>query len=196
MLYEYNFKLSNTYGGVGPDRIFYMKGFDVIGEQSEYSAYLKLNMQGGRIHFLEGNKIFGYIRRNIRKHCGDTVTLIVPGLRDIYKTHIELFPDDYYNINNINDDFSFYNVYNYASFRYMNKNVNEYQLVGTITQYDVLHIPVVIFLALMNNKEPLIFKLNEYITIYITYTNSDFFDIEYQKELNYIDIPGPNKYNL
>lgn len=189
MQYEYDIPLRNTFGGVGPNPIFNLHGFDVIGEESKQSAMLKLTMQGGKIHFLEGNKIFSYLWRNLPKHYDDKVTLVVPGLRDIYKHHIDLFRDEQDAINSLKKDFTFYNVYDYGELAYLPKNVNEYQLVGTISPYDVLHIPVVIFIIIMNKRSPLIFKLNEFITINITYTEEDFYDIEYQKELTYIRYP-------
>lgn len=189
MLYEYDIPLRNTFGGVGPNAIYIMKGFDYVGEESKQSAMLKLTMQGGQIHFLEGNKIFSYLWRNLKKHYDDKVTLIVPGLREIYKRHINLFPEEANYIRDTTEKFDFYDVYGYSELIYLNKNVNEYQLIGTISPYDVLHIPVVIFIAAINQKLPLIFKLNDFITIHITYTNADLYDIEYQRSITRIDYP-------
>ena len=185
----YNIPLRDTFGVVGLNAIYYLQGFDFIGEESKQSAMLKLTMQGGQIHFLEGNKIFSYLWRNLKKHYDDKVTLIVPVLRDIYKTHIDSFPGEENAIYNTTGKIEFYDVYGYGELSYVNKNVNEYQLIGTITPYDVLHMPVVIFIAAMNQKLPLVFKLNEFITINITYTNADLYDIEYQKSITHIHYP-------
>jgi hypothetical protein len=195
MLYSYNIPLRNTFGGVGPNPIYTMKGFDYVGEESKQSAMLKLTMQGGQIHFLEGNKIFSYLWRNLKKHYDDKVTLVVPGLREIYKHHIDLFPEEANYIHDAIENFEFYDVYGYGELIYLNKNVNEYQLIGTITPYDVLHIPVVIFIAVINQNLPLVFKLNEFITINMSYTNADLYDLEYQRSITSIEYPYESSLN-
>jgi hypothetical protein len=186
----YHFKLADIYGGVGPRPIQMMNGFSEVGCESEQSAILKLTMQGGRIHFLEGNKIFAYLSRNLAKHYDDIVTFVVPKLNKVYMDNVEMFGDEQKTIKEINkNNFRFYNVYNYAALsHYENvRNVNEFQLIGNITPYDVLHLRVPIFIALLNTNKFLDFYIHEDIIIRLDYTKNDFFDIEYQKDIRYIN---------
>ena len=188
-MYTYHFNLRDIYGGVGPKPIYYYHGFDKVSEESAQSAMLKLTMQGGKLHFLEGNKIFAYLWRNLAKHANDIITFVVPGLRQIYYKNINLFNEEKEDIININKTtIDFYNVYNYGELSqyYYTKNVNEYQLIGTITKYDVLFIPVAVFIALLNTNTQLEFRIDNDIIIYIDYNDNDFFDLEYQKNIRYI----------
>lgn len=185
----YDINLRDIYSGVGPKPLCGYQGFDAVGCESEQSAMLKLTMQGGKFHFLEGNKMFAYLWRNIVKHCNDVVSFVVPGLRKIYLDNIDLFEDERKEIIASNaHDFYFYNVYNYGELSQYNsvKNVNEYQLIGTINAYDMLHMPVAIFIAVLNTTSRLEFRIHENIIIYIQYNKNDFFDLEYQKDIRFI----------
>lgn len=192
----YNINLRDIYSGVGPKPVCTYRGFDAVGCESEQSAILKLTMQGGKFHFLEGNKMFAYLWRNIEKHCNDIVTFVVPGLRQIYLENIYLFEEEQQYIIDVNKEvFEFYNVYNYATLTQYTgvKNVNEYQLIGSIGPYDTLFIPVAIFVAVLNTNARLEFRIHENVIIYVNYDKNDFFDLEYQKDINYISYEAYRK---
>src|SRR5580692_11029343 len=87
-------KLSDTYAGVGPKPIQHLVGFENA-DEGHQSAINKVNMEGGgQIHWLEGNKIFLYIKKNLRKHCNDIITFFLPRLKLVYIKNKKQFPEE------------------------------------------------------------------------------------------------------
>lgn len=188
-------RLEDLFARVQKDRIFNMYGYTERGEASEAAANAALRMEyGGSRLFLTANNMFGYLYRNIRIHCKDLISIIVPGLRNIYYKYQHRLP--------INEQAllatsmekplpTFDNVYSYNSLQNYGSlaNINEYQLFGCITPYDVLHVPVRLYVDLLNKNLPIQVQLVPNLYIMITYNDYDFWDNQYQALIQHIDLP-------
>lgn len=184
---NYTFSLSSIYAGVGPRPIYHLHGFinTDLAKESALNRFT-MNTEYSHIHFLNANKLFAYLWRNWRKHKYDVITLVIPGLREIYYNHKEYFDNDLiYTMDE--PEVKFMSAYAGLGNLGSIANMNEYQLFGNITKYDVLHINVPLFVDLINNMYPITFKLSPSdIKIVLIYTTEDLYDIEYQKPINTI----------
>lgn len=169
--------LSETYAHVGPNKIF-----NILSESASENL-LNTTL------FRQGSRIMTYLYRNLHNHCNDYITLVIPNLRNLYFNNRRLFDlDDQIKLDLAMDKKlpTFDDISNNPT---KNNGSYEYKLKGDITEFDVLHIPVIEYVELINNEFPLEFILSPTnIVITLTYEPSDFWDIEYQKILNKIDL--------
>lgn len=124
---------------------------------------------GGSPLWLSATKMYAYLWRQTISgiynpvRTNDPITIIVPELRNIYWRFRHLLTENDRNAlrDIIGDEFEFKDVYEYEGLKSYQriKNVSEYHLIGTITQFDVLHIPTHNFVRLFNRNSPLIFRL-------------------------------------
>lgn len=187
-------RLQDVFARVQDSRIFNQQSYKYESEESEAAAVKSVNMDlGGSKLFLSGDKMFGYIWRNPNLK-NQIINIVIPGLRNRYFQDKHLLSHEEQAILNtsMNQQLPvFYNIYDYSSLKGFSEkaNVNEYQLMGTITPYDVLHISVVNFVDLINRKQPLRFKLEPLpLIISIEYYDYNFWDNQYQKIINHIDL--------
>lgn len=197
---NYEIPLRNTYARIQKTRIFSMIRDQEPNRDTEAAAVNSLQMElFGSNLFLEGPKMMGYISRNYSRYdCDTPISIIVPGLRNIYYEHIDYFPKEREKILSsiLESEPYFYDVYDYPSLRGFRdiRNVSEYQIFGTVTPYDMLHITMEQFVNSINRQQPLIFLLREDPDIFVslTYTKDDLWDIEYQRSISYVNIPNCN----
>lgn len=187
--------LRQIYSRFQRKKIFYMYGFDpdIDIDFLHENAMHTFNMTGyGSSHFLSGNNMFGYIHRNLdTSTCNNWITFVIPDLRTIYLRNIEQLddtkrelllesvdtnPPTFHNASSIKGNIELSRMFNYF----------EYQLLGEITPFDVLHITAKDFVYCINHKIPLKFILNDLqIIITLTYIEEDFWDTQYQENLTY-----------
>ena len=190
-------RLEDLFARVQADRIFNWNGYTETSFFSEDAANAAVRMEsGGSRLFLKANNMFGYLFRNISASmCSNVVNIIIPGLRNLYWQYRHLLPANEQNLLAISMQRelpSFTNIYSYRSLQYYGEkaNISEYQLLGSITPYDVVHVPVEHFIDLLNRNQSIKVQLSPLpIIIDITYHDYDFWDNEYQKLIRYIDIP-------
>lgn len=166
----------------------------IHGTQSENQALEAVNMiPGGSRHYLQASKMYAYLWRNPdRHHCNHVVTIYVPGLRAFFTQHQHLLDQETRNnldIANQSPIPNFFDIYNFQQlWAYQDqKNVSEYQLNGDITPFDVVHMPVWLFVNSINTNTNLIFRLFNGKTLIIRFVLNDFWDNEYQTT---IPMPG------
>ncbi|CAH6419054.1 Hypothetical protein HVR_LOCUS247 [uncultured virus] len=192
-------RLEDLYARVQDNRIFNMFGYSEVGEASEDSARKAILMEsGGSRLFLNAANMFSYLYRNMGSDwCNKVINIVVPGLRNLYwKYRYLLHPNEQAILATCMEQQlpNFTDVYSYQSLKYYEEiaNIHEYQLIGTITPYDIVHIPIINYIDSLNNKQTIKVKLdNVNVFIYITYKDYDFWDNEYQALLTHIDL---NKY--
>ena len=204
--------LADVYARVQADRIFNWYGFQERSDASEDSANRAVRMEsGGSSNFLRANNMFPYLWRNLRSsNCNDVVNIIIPGLRNIYYNHRGLLPRaEQPLLESVMERPlpQFESIWNYLSlqgygrmakspcgsrsrsFSSVQTNMSEYQLFGSITPYDIVHIPVRHFVDAINRKNPIsvqLYPLN--VIINIVYSESDLWDIEYQQIIDNINL--------
>lgn len=188
--------LNDLFTRIQDNPIYNWEGYNRIDEISEKGAMDAAEMvSGGSKIFLNGTNMFGYLYRNIKSDwCNKTISIVVPGLRDLYWNYRNLLSANEQEILAICMQKSlpiFKDIYTYESIKKYKKinNISKYQLIGNITPYDVLHIPVEHYINTLNDKQPIkvqLYPLDVYI--YVTYKKYDFWDQEYQKLVDNIDI--------
>ena len=189
-------KLDDVYARFQYDKIINWYGFKERSDLTEEAANDSIKMEsGGSNNFIRASNMFSYLWRNLNKNnCDFIVNIIIPGLRNIYYENKKFLSEDEQNLLNdiIQRDLpQFEDIYNYKSLEKYASDVNmqEYQLFGSITPYDVVNIPVKTFVNLINNKSPIkiqLYPLN--IIIELVYYDYDMWDSEYQEMISYIDI--------
>jgi len=183
-------QLRDTYARVQLEPIFNLEGSkeptvnaDILGHLTESK------------HFLASNNMFGYIYRTAETiNSNDMITIVIQGLRNLYWDNRLLLPQD----DRLRLEQSmgtslpkFYNVYEYKSLAPLRKSADmvEYEVLGNITPYDVVHIPVLTFVEAINEKKIIEFNL-EYIgvNIALTYKLYDLWDQGYERIIDHINI--------
>jgi len=188
--------LSDIYARVQADRIFNWYGFEQRSSDTEDSAIRSVRMEfGGSSNFLRANNIFGYLWRNLQSsNCNDVINIVIPGLRNMYYNHRSLLPRAEQPLLEAAMKRplpQFESISSYSSLQYYDQtgNMSEYQLFGSITAYDVVHIPVRHFIDSINRKNPIsvqLYPLN--VIINIVYSQSDFWDSEFQQIIDNINL--------
>ena len=188
--------LRDVFARFQKERIFNWYGFEEISDESEEIANrTALGEENGSSNFIRGSDVFGYLWKNLRKEeCGNVVNIVIPGLRNIYYKYRGYLTRDEQDLLEIvmkRPLPQFENIWDYPSLeRYRSeKNISEYQLFGSITPYDVLHIPVVYFIEAINNKKPILSQLHPLeVIVNIVYSQSDFWDFEHQRIIDNINL--------
>ena len=183
--------LRDIYARVQADKIINWYGF----KDEDYDYFEKTVRRNistkieNSDYFVNAGNMFAYLWKHIDSiNCGDIVNIVIPGLRNIYYNHRAFLSKDE---KNLLETSMKQPLPQFLSIYGDNKNptMEEYQLFGDITAYDVIHIPVISFIKSINDKKPLsiqLYPLN--VKIVLTHSQSDLWDIEYQQIINYIDI--------
>lgn len=188
--------LRDVYGRVQANKIINWYGFDERSNITEDIAEVAVNTKAETSNnFFQANKIFQYLWKTIdESNCNDIVNIVIPGLRNTYYDNRELLSEaEQILLQTVATRPlpQFENIWNYPSLEGHNKtgNIPEFQLFGSITPYDVVHIPVVHFVDAINKKDPLLIQLYPLnIVINIVYSRSDFWDSGYQRIIDKIDL--------
>lgn len=188
--------LRDTFARVQPTPILNYDGPPATSDYTEYAANAAVRLEAGASkHFLSGDKMFGYLYRHINQDmCNGIVTIVIPGLRNLYWTNRTLLPRDEQQPVEAAQTKPlprFHNIYSYDSLSNYRQiaNVPEYQLIGSITPYDVIHIPVRYFVDRINFQQPIEAELTPTdIKIQLSYEPYDFWDDEYQNIINHVDL--------
>jgi hypothetical protein len=181
---EFKFELKNCLARVQSTPIFREHS-----KASEESAMRAVQMQhGGSRHWLNGPKMYEYIRRNRFDIKGtDIVTLYVPNLRAVYRNlgvDVQKFAQEV-----IHPLPNWKNVYNYGSLgssvMEQQKNLYEYQLDGYITPFDVLHFTAGEFVEFFNQESALgkyiaVLKDGRSVVIILRWFGDDMWSNEFQ----------------
>lgn len=163
-----NLNLRDLYVYVG-EKIYNWTGYKTISGVSEFAAYNEVNnLDGPRSKLFFGGS--NLLNMDIRDE--DTINIIISGLRGYFdkpKTEDEemlrLFCS-------VKESPEFYDISNYDSIK-DNNNFELYQLIGDITPYDVLYMSGKQFKEATKRGLPIIFEVNEAVTIRILYDKSD-----------------------
>lgn len=185
--------LRNTYAYIGPNRIYNLNGYSEIDESSENDAVSATSLTEGGL-FITGDNLIKYFSRYMNNNlCKYFITIVLPGLRDIYSDNRNTLSNDEQSLITIAVRKllpSFHDIYKYQSlFKLESKTeISEFQVIGMITPYDIVHIPVEYFINKINNGEPISILLESTnIIIQLSYTNYDCWDDEQQKIIFNID---------
>lgn len=167
--------LRDTHATVQPHKITNWYGFDEKDKEI-------LTSLSGATNFIKGHKIFSFLSKNFSPdNANDIVNIVIPGLRSKYYSNRKFLSEEEQKILEL---FSNRPV---PKFINVSGEQTDFQLFGSITQYDVLHIPVADFIRTLNNKEPLLIKLDALdIIIELSYSRSDFWDSKSQQLIEYI----------
>lgn len=182
--------LGDVYARVQADKILNWYGFDEISEESKDIANRGIRGEpGGSSNFIQANKTFAYLWKNLNKsNCNDIVNIIIPGLRNIYYSHRGLLPSSERTL--LESAMKrplpqFENIGDYGK----NVNMLEFQLFGSITPYDVLHIPVQHFIDAINKRNTIsvqLYPLN--VIVNMVYNEADLWDTQYQQIIDKINL--------
>lgn len=142
----------------------------------------------GSKNFMQATDIVKYLARNYDK-TQETyyVNVVIPGLYWKYYENKDLLSaDEAKTLDLVGYDLppTFRDIFKYKSLQKFENfvNIREYQLFGTLTCYDILHIPVKLFIEKINNNEPINVKLAGLnIVIQLQYEKADFLDEAYGK---------------
>jgi hypothetical protein len=157
--------LSNTFVRIQKDKISNWYGFNEINGKSEAAAVLSLDNEiGASKNFISGEDIIKYTS-DMNFGDKDIITIVIPGLRlkyDSYKSQLSTEKQKLLFDSLSRESPRFEDIFSYDSLKiYDNLDViHEYQLTGSITPHDVIHIPVTTFLNLYNSNSPILVKLD------------------------------------
>lgn len=172
--------ISDIYATITHDPIYYMKGFEKEDRLTEQAASEALN--GDISHyFITGNKIISYLTK-YRVPCSDTITFVIPNLRNLYYVNQVLFPIDEipYITQAITEPLAtFHDIYTYKNINSTNlsDDIIKYQLFGIITPYDVIHLPLNSLISHFNQKAPLDIQLgNTNLILRLNYEDYELWD--------------------
>lgn len=188
--------LRSTFCRIEPNIIKNYDGPTEVSYLTEEAALSTvMNGQGGSLHFLTGDNMFAYVYKMIKSDkCSHKITFVVPGLRNLYWNHRKQLSDSDLSELKIamnKPEPTFHDIFVYdRMFEYKkNADVSEYQIIGSITPFDVVHLPMIKFVYLLNNKGKLLFKLmSTNVILELQYEKYDFWDNEYNKLLENIEI--------
>jgi hypothetical protein len=194
--------LRDTYGRIESDPIYDFNGYRRY-EQGREAAIRAVNdYKLGSKHFLRTTNLYGYLDRTINERCNDIITIVIPNLRNVYFNNRQRLSEEERRKLTVAVQEplpKFKSIYDYPDLEILatEAHVPEYQVYGDITKYDVLHLPVRLFVEQINKREPLIFILKDVnVKISLSITPDDFWDNEYHRLITNVRIPMSCKYNI
>lgn len=141
--------------------------------------------------FLSGGDIYTHIGRNSNKFCNQTVTIVIRGLRDLYWNVRQTLPDiAQLEIAARQPLPVFKNIFEYTSLENMRDFYPSplYQMFGTLTPYNVIHVPVRHFVETLNARLPLkIILADTEVMIQLDHEPYDFWDPESESLIDHVD---------
>jgi len=175
-----------------------LHGFPERSFRSEEKAYNSvMHNLDNQDFFVRGDNMSEELNRVISStHCNAYITLTITGLRDVYYSNRHsLSPATLEKLNERMDQSlpTFMNVFDYDSLQDQREksDIPLYQLFGKITEFDVVHIPIVEFIDAINQERNIIVHLpeNQNIELQLAYEKYDLYDISQQRLIHYIN-PG------
>jgi hypothetical protein len=188
--------LRDTYARVQDEELFTFEGFPGANKESESSAK-DIILRGFEVQnfFIEGSNLFGYFHRSLNsKVCNQTISIVIQGLRDLYWNNRDRLPVDEKRLVEISMNESppsFHNIFDYKSLLKLREQVilPMFQVYGSITPYDIVHVPVRHFIDSINKGIPIMIELEEVgIIIQFSYAKYDFWDPENNRIIDTIDL--------
>jgi len=187
--------LRDTYARIEDKAIVKFDSFPKVNERSEIAALAAINSEpGGSKHFITSNKMFGYLYRNT-KLCRGIITIVIPNLRNLYwDNRYSLVRSEQIPLETAMDKHLpvFYDIFDYRGLQYYRNfaNVPEYQIIGNITPYDVVHVSAVDFIDRINKNQPILIGIPDTnIIISLDYEQYDLWDDQLQKLITNITLP-------
>lgn len=187
------FWLRDVYARVEPRPIFELQGATSISAESEQEALKERKKGFQRNHlFLRGNDLMRYLWYHPNAEiCTGTVTLVIPGLRSAYWDRKYLLSKE----EQADLQFAiretppkFHDLYEYLSLAEDEAlaNMSEFQLIGTITPFDVVHLPVALYLQAIESDRPIEVSTSE-LRLQFDFKAYDFWDGAQKRLLNRIE---------
>lgn len=176
--------LRDVYATVQSQPLYFLEGPMIESPQSEEAVKFALTqkLESSNL-FLSGDNIFCYLNKNMTSNmCDHYITVVIHNLPDLYWSNKENIFDETLEIDlAIKQPFPTFKDIN--EYRSVNQLINQsnplvlYQLLGTISPYNVLHIPIRYFIESLNNKRPINISLDRIDTIIqLNYEQFDFWD--------------------
>jgi hypothetical protein len=188
----FTLRLNSTFAWVAPEPIMAFSGYKEINKVSEANArrsvVLPIRESG---NFISGNKVISYLYQD-PSQINNIITLAVPGLRGMiweYRRSVVEAQRPAIEASIDRPLFEFYNIYDYSSVSETSRDddLSQYQLIGKVSQFDVLHITVADYVAYINNNVPITITIpNSELVVELYYDTYDFWDEAYQTILNNI----------
>lgn len=189
--------LSDIWANIQPEPIYNLEGrkieeWDTQNIDSQEDAVTFAKSDGSSpSYFITGNKIVAYLAR-YKVPCTNIITFVIPTLRNLYWDNRLAFPTNI--ISYMEPDIKealprFYDIFNYNKLKDAEPidDITRYQLFGTISPYDVIHIPVSLFISAFNSRTPFDVRLGESnIIVRLTYEEYELWDESLQRIITFI----------
>lgn len=182
----FTLRLNSTFAWIASEPITGFRGYKEINKESEASArrsvLLPIRDSG---NFIAGNKVISYLYEDPSQR-NNIITLVVPGLRDMIWNNIRSVNQEQRPSLEASIDipqFKFYDIYDYptVSVNIRNDDLAQYQLIGKVTLFDVLHITVNDYIKYIKNNIPIGIAIpNSKLIVELYYDKYDFWDDKYQ----------------
>lgn len=170
-------RISDVYAHIGKNKIVNWWGYGSPNSNSQSDL-----INGKSSLFVKGNNLLSELRINKNNYL---ISFVVPGLRILFNSSKYLLSSEeqlLLDISSKRDLPSFFDVGDYDDVS-TDKLYTTFQLMGSITPYDILSLPVKEFKRRINSRIPILFTLEETnVNVEITFENYDFWD-ESQKRL-------------
>lgn len=145
--------------------------------------------------FIGGSDLYSYLSRYITNEmCDHVITFVITNLRDLYwNMRLNLSIEQQVQLDRaMNKSLPhFQNIFDYPSLQNLGPELptHLFQLIGDITPFSVIHVPVRDFINAVNNKLPVLVWLPELaIIIQLSYQEADFWDTQVGQLIDYIPI--------
>lgn len=188
--------LRDIYAKVEPYPLSDIEGLEDVSEATEKLAALELQkLLPQTSFFIRGSNLYSYLSRYIDSAtCDYVITFVIVSLRDLYwnmRPNLTVQQQTVLDTTMNKNLPEFHNIFNYRLLQDLGPEMPTYlfQLVGDITPFNVVHIPVRDFIMAINNKSPISILLPDIdIIIQLSYEHADFWDTQTQQLIDYIPI--------
>jgi hypothetical protein len=142
------------------DLLHSLVSFSEVSQESEDEAQKELRKPFDKSKlFMTGNNIFEYLGANILAR-DKVLSIVIVGLRDHYVSNSSRLSDELQldlRIAEGEPRVMFKDIFEYPSLSNMSDHVNIrlYQVIGTVTPFDVINIPADYLITCINNKQPI-----------------------------------------
>lgn len=188
----FTLRLNSTFAWLASEPITSFRGYKEVNKVSEASAQrsvlLPIRDSG---NFIAGNKVISYLYQD-PSQLNTIITLVVPGLRGMIWEHKRLLVEAQRPSIEATMErplFEFYDIYEYPSVSETARNddLAQYQLIGKVTPFDVLHISMNDYLYYIKNNTPVVIAVpNSQLIVELHYNSYDFWDSHFQVIMNNI----------
>ena len=191
--------LRDIYAKIEPYPLTNMDGADTDIVNSNETELMAMNELAKPLpqtsFFIRGNEIYSYLTRYLNAAtCNYTITFVIVSLRDLYWNQRQNLNTE--QLTELDDAMNkslpeFHSIFDYPSLSNIGSTMatSLFQLFGTITPFNVIHVPVRDFITAINKQAMIPVLLPELnIILQLSYEIADFWDVLSQQLITTIPL--------